>query len=269
MVDRLIAAGHEVRVLGRSPRAREALQAAGAVPVGRAAAVAAGADVVCVCVFSDDQVKEICLGEGSSEGAPSTGAPSRGALPAAMPEGSVLVLHTTGSPRTAQAIAASDIARARNIGVLDAPVSGGPHDIAAGHLTLLVGGDQARLDRAKPVLDAYGDPVLHLGPVGSGQAVKLVNNALFAANIGLVAAAVGLGDRLGIDERTLLSALQHGSSSSRALAGVAARGSAAGFATAIAEFLGKDVAVVRTVAAEFGTDLGVLSDAIAALPPAP
>jgi 3-hydroxyisobutyrate dehydrogenase-like beta-hydroxyacid dehydrogenase len=186
-----------------------------------------------------------------------------------MPEGSVLVLHTTGSPRTAQAIAASDIARARNIGVLDAPVSGGPHDIAAGHLTLLVGGDQARLDRAKPVLDAYGDPVLHLGPVGSGQAVKLVNNALFAANIGLVAAAAGLGNQLGIDERALLSALQHGSSSSRALAGAAARGSAAGFATAIAEFLGKDVAVVRTVAAEFGTDLGVLSDAIAALPPAP
>jgi hypothetical protein len=103
--------------------------------------------------------------------------------------------------------------------VLDAPVSGGPHDIAAGPIALLVGGDQAHLDRAKPVLDAYGDPVLHLGTLGSGQAVKLVNNALFAANIGLITAAVGLGNRLGIDERTLLSALQHGSSSSRAWPG--------------------------------------------------
>src|SRR6202012_533671 len=99
-------------------------RAAGAVPVGQASSVAAGADVVCVCVFSDDQVKEICLGEDPSESAPSgdspsgdrrsgdrpsgdsqsedspsAGAPSRGALLAAMPEGSVLVLHTTGSPR--------------------------------------------------------------------------------------------------------------------------------------------------------------------------
>jgi 3-hydroxyisobutyrate dehydrogenase-like beta-hydroxyacid dehydrogenase len=258
MVDRLIAAGHEVRVLGRSPQAREALQAAGAVPVGQAAAVATGADVVCVCVFSDDQVKEICLG-GPSQDAPLT----------AMPEGSVLVLHTTGSPRTAQAVAASEAVKARDIGVLDAPVSGGPHDIAAGQITLLVGGDQAHLDHARPVLEAYGDPIVYLGALGNGQVVKLVNNALFAANIGLVAAAAGLGNQLGIDERALLSALQHGSSSSRALAGAAARGSAAGFAAAIAEFLGKDVAVVRAVAAEFGTDLGVLADAIAALPPAP
>jgi 3-hydroxyisobutyrate dehydrogenase-like beta-hydroxyacid dehydrogenase len=251
MVERMVADGHEVRVLARTPDKRDRLAAAGATPVAEAADVAVGADVVCVCVFSDEQVKEICLG---------------GDLLATMPEGSVLVVHTTGSPRTVQAIAAAPTAASRGIGVLDAPVSGGPHDIAAGHITLLVGGDQAHLDHAKPVLGAYGDPILHLGALGRGQAVKLVNNALFAANIGLVTAAARLGGQLGIDEKTLLSALQHGSSSSRALAGAAARGSAAGFATAIAEFLGKDVAVVKTVAAEFGTDLGVLSDAIAALP---
>jgi 3-hydroxyisobutyrate dehydrogenase-like beta-hydroxyacid dehydrogenase len=254
MVDRLIGAGHEVRVLGRTPGQRDRLREAGATPVTQTTDVTEHADVVCVCVFSDDQVRAICLD---------------GDLLAAMPEGSVLVLHTTGSPRTAQAIAGSQAAKARDIGVLDAPVSGGPHDIAAGRITLLVGGDQAHLDHAKPVLDAYGDPILHLGPLGSGQAVKLVNNALFAANIGLINAAARLGGQLGIDEKTLLNALQHGSSSSRALAGAAARGSAAGFATAIAEFLDKDVAVVTTVAAEFGTDLGVLSDAIAALPTDP
>jgi 3-hydroxyisobutyrate dehydrogenase-like beta-hydroxyacid dehydrogenase len=254
MVERMVAGGHEVRVLGRTPDKCDRLAAAGATPVAEAADVAADADVVCVCVFSDDQVREICLG---------------GSLPDAMPPGSVLVVHTTGSPRTVQAIAATPAAASRGIGVLDAPVSGGPHDIAAGHITLLVGGDEKHLDRVKPALETYGNPVLHLGPLGNGQAVKLVNNALFAANIGLVTAAVGLGNQLGIEERTLLSALQHGSSSSRALGGAAARGSAAGFATAIAEFLGKDVAVAKTVAAEFGTDLGVLSDAIAALPTAP
>jgi 3-hydroxyisobutyrate dehydrogenase-like beta-hydroxyacid dehydrogenase len=98
------------------------------------------------------------------------------------------VLHTTGSPRTAQAIAAR--ATPRGIGVVDCPVSGGPHDIAAGHVTLLAGGDGADIDRVRPVLAAYGDPMLHVGPLGAGQGVKLVNNAVFAANIGLLAEAV-------------------------------------------------------------------------------
>lgn len=249
MVDRLVGDGHEVRVLGRTPQARDVLRDAGAVPVDEARAVADGADVVCVCVFSDDQVARVCTGSGLLD---------------AMSAGSVLVVHTTGNPRTVQAIAAS--AAAGGIGVLDAPVSGGPHDIAAGHITLLVGGATDDVERAKPVLTAYGDPVLHLGPLGAGQGVKLVNNAVFAANIGLLAEAVRLGGHFGVAEQDLLRALTHGSGASRALAGVAARGSVGEFAAAIAEFLVKDVAVVREVAAELGAGLGVLDDAIEALP---
>jgi 3-hydroxyisobutyrate dehydrogenase-like beta-hydroxyacid dehydrogenase len=120
MVDRLVAAGHEVRVLGRTEGQRAELRTAGASPVPTPAEAGRGAAVVCVCVFSDEQVRQVCLDSGLLE---------------AMPDTSVLVLHTTGSPRTAQAIA--EKAAPRGIGVLDSPVSGGPHDIAAGQFRQL------------------------------------------------------------------------------------------------------------------------------------
>jgi 3-hydroxyisobutyrate dehydrogenase-like beta-hydroxyacid dehydrogenase len=180
-----------------------------------------------------------------------------------MREGSTIVIHTTGSPRTARAIAAA--AASRGVSVIDSPVSGGPPDIAAGHITLLVGGAGADVERVRPVLAAYGDPILHVGSLGAGQAVKLVNNAVFAANIGLVAQAVALGEQLGVSEEGLLAALPHGSAASRGLSIVAGRGSVATSARGLAEFLGKDVKVVREVAAELGASLGVLDDAIGAL----
>ncbi len=118
--------------------------------------------------------------------------------------------------------------------------------------------------RVRPVLSCYGDPILHVGPLGAGQKVKLVNNALFAAHIGLLSGAVELGARLGVPESTLLSALPHGSAASRVLDIVAARGSVASFIDTAGEFVGKDVAVARSIAAELGSDLGVLDDVIGA-----
>ncbi|RBM21944.1 6-phosphogluconate dehydrogenase [Prauserella sp. PE36] len=241
MVERLIARGHEVRVLARSAGRADALAAAGATPVGSVAEVGDGAETVLVCVFDDAQVREVCLG---------------GDLTAAMGGGSVLVVHTTGSPRTVEEIAA------RGVTVVDAPVSGGPHDIAAGRLTLFAGGTDGAVARVRPVLAAYGDPVLHVGGLGAGQRVKLVNNALFAAHIGLLGDAVRLAGQLGVAEAALLAALPHGSAASRALAGAAARGSVEGFSAAVRDFLGKDVAVAREVAADLGGDLGALGPAI-------
>ena len=128
MVRRLVDAGHEVRRAG--PHAREGLAVSdlGALPVTDLAAVAEGADAVIVCVFTDDQVREVCLEDG---------------LVAAMSPGAVLVVHTTGSPRTAETIAA------RGVDVVDAPVSGGPHDIAAGRVTLFVGGEDDAVKRVR------------------------------------------------------------------------------------------------------------------------
>lgn len=247
MVDRLVATGHEVCVLGRSPAARKTLAAAGIRAADDIGAVADDSDVVVVCVFTDDQVNQVCL---DTE------------LVSRMPKGSALVVHTTGSPRTAEAVAAR--AAEYGVGALDAPVSGGPHDIAAGMVTLFVGGDDGTLERARPVLSSYGDPVVHAGPVGAGQRVKLVNNTLFAAQIGLLAEAVALGERLGIKESALLAALPHGSGASRALGGISMRGSVAGFVDTVGEFVGKDVAVIRKVTADLGSDLGLLDTVISA-----
>jgi 2-hydroxy-3-oxopropionate reductase len=116
--------------------------------------------------------------------------------------------------------------------------------------------------RLRPVLSCYGDPILHVGPLGAGQKVKLVNNALFAAHIGLLSGSVQLGARLGVPESTLLAALPHGSAASRVLDIVAASGSVASFSQVAGQFVGKDVAVVRSVAAEVGSDLGVLDKVI-------
>ncbi len=242
MVRRLVdAGGHEVRALARTPEKSQAVSDLGAFPVSELAAVAEGADAVIVCVFTDQQVREVCL---------------EGGLVAAMSPGAVLVVHTTGSPRTAEAIAA------RGVDVVDAPVSGGPHDVAAGRVTLFVGGEDVAVRRVHPLLSTYGDPVLHVGRTGAGQLVKLINNALFAAQIGLVAEGVRLGGLLGVSESALLEALTHGSASSRALGNITRAGSASAFIAAVGDFIGKDVAMVRKTVAELGGDLGALDDVV-------
>jgi 3-hydroxyisobutyrate dehydrogenase-like beta-hydroxyacid dehydrogenase len=248
MVRRLLDACYRVRVLGRSAELRRALAGEGAQATAEVAEVGAGADAVLVCVHSDEQVREVCLGSGLLE---------------VMDRGSLLVVHTTGSPRTIATIA--ERAAPYGIGVVDAPVSGGPHDIANGRLTLFVGGPDEAVARIRPVLDTYGDPVLLVGESGNGQRVKLINNALFAAHIGLLSDAVRLGGELGVDESVLLTALPRASAASRALSGCASRGSVALFAAAVGEFVSKDLRVVRAVAAELGTDLGALDHQLNAL----
>ncbi|OBI88936.1 6-phosphogluconate dehydrogenase [Mycobacterium sp. 1245805.9] len=246
MVVRLIDAGHDVRAVARSDQQRRDVAWLGAHAVDDVGDLGPWADIVVVCVFTDEQVRQVCLD---------------GALLRTMRPGSTLVVHTTASPKTIEAIAA----RAGDVGVVDAPVSGGPHDIAAGMLTLFVGGADGAVDRARPVLDCYGDPVLHVGPIGAGQKVKLVNNALFAGQIGLLAEAVRLGDSLGVPESARLGAPPHGSATSRVLDIVAARGSVGSFVEVAGEFVGKDVAVVRGIAAELGGNLGALEQVIKAV----
>jgi 3-hydroxyisobutyrate dehydrogenase-like beta-hydroxyacid dehydrogenase len=245
-VARLTAAGHDVRAVGRTAEKRSDLEQLGARAVHDAAEAGAQADVVVLCVFSDEQVRAVCLD---------------GGLLAAMPPGAALVVHTTASPKTIDALAA----RADGVDVIDAAVSGGPHDIAAGRLTLFVGGSDDAVRGVQPVLGCYGNPVLHVGPHGSGQKVKLVNNALFAGHIGLLAESIRLGRQLGVPESTLLTALTHGSASSRVLSLVAAAGSVESFVEVVGEFVSKDVTVVRSINDELCSDLGALDDAIRAM----
>jgi 3-hydroxyisobutyrate dehydrogenase-like beta-hydroxyacid dehydrogenase len=110
MVGRLVDGGHRVRALGRSDEKGSAVAELGAEAEDEIVAVCTDAEAVVLCVFTDEQVREICLADG---------------LVGAMPAGSTLVLHTTGSPRTAEAVAVH--AAPRGVQVVDAPVSGGPH----------------------------------------------------------------------------------------------------------------------------------------------
>jgi 3-hydroxyisobutyrate dehydrogenase-like beta-hydroxyacid dehydrogenase len=247
MAVRLRDAGHEVCVLARTDEAAARAKQAGFHSANFIAGVVMDAELVIVCVFTDAQVREVCL--------------SGGGIVDSLAPGGIIITHTTGSPTTVADIASR--ATEAGLGVLDAPVSGGPPQIEAGAITLFVGGDAEVFARAAPVLGCYGSPVLHVGALGDGQRVKLINNSLFAANIGLVAEAVGLGESLGLDGPTLLEALTHGSGTSRAGAMIAGLGSVEQFATSVGEFVSKDVKVARAVAADIGADLGLIGAVLA------
>jgi len=115
----------------------------------------------------------------------------------AMEPGSVIVVHTTGSPRTVEAIDAR--VRSGRVDVVDAPGSGGPARVADGTLTPLLGGADAPVARCLPLFAAYAAQVVHFGSLGAGQHVKLLNNLLFGANLELAIEAARLSEAFGID----------------------------------------------------------------------
>lgn len=242
ILDRLVAAGHDATVLVRRPDARTAAESEGLACAETVAATVRDADVVFVVVLKDEQVRSVCLGPD-------------GAI-AAMKPGATLVQHTTSDPATAQLLV--EAGADRRIKVLDAALSGGPHDIAAGRLTLWVGGEEALLEEMRPVLETYASPIMFVGPAGNGQRVKLVNNALFVAQVGLAIDAVRVAGSLGIEETAILAALQHGSGASRALAIVAGGGSVDAVPGRLGDLMRKDVTVVREVARSAGADLGII-----------
>jgi len=114
--------------------------------------------------------------------------------------GGILIELSTVHPDTVKTIAAGTASA--SIRVIDAPVSGGPSDAAAGTLVLFVGADLADLAAARPVLDVLGR-VEHVGGVGTGKAMKLVNNAMSIGNLAVSAEALGLGSRMGLDEQRM------------------------------------------------------------------
>ena len=247
ILDQLVAGGHDCTVLTRTEEKRAAAEADGLACAGTVADTVRDADVAISVVLNDDQVREVLLGPD-------------GAV-AAMKPGSTIVQHTTSDPATAQLVA--DAGAGVGVRVLDAALSGGPHNIRAGELTLWVGGDETLLDELRPMLALYASPVMFVGALGNGQRVKLVNNALFVSHLGLAVDALRLAGSLGIEPSAILPAVQHGSGASFGLNVVAGMGSAERVAAAISGLMAKDVDVVRQVAARSGVDLGVLGTVLA------
>jgi 3-hydroxyisobutyrate dehydrogenase-like beta-hydroxyacid dehydrogenase len=203
------------------------------------------AQVVLTVVFDDEQLRAAALGPGG--------------LIAAMPAGAILVQHTTCDPATMTLLA--ETAADRGIRVLDAALSGNPRDIAAGRLTVWAGGDEQALAEVRPLLDYYASPVMAVGPVGNGQRIKLINNALFVAQVGLTVDAVRLAASMGIAEEQILAAVAQGSGTSRALSSVAWIGADA-VGTRLGELMSKDISVVRTAAERAGADLGLIGQVL-------
>lgn len=196
------------------------------------AALGATSDVVGICVVADADVEDVVLrADGVLTG---------------MTSGGVIVIHSTVSPRTCQRIA--DAAALKGVAVIDAPVSGGGGAAAERQLLVMVGGDLAAIDRARPILDTFANPLLHLGPLGSGQIAKLLNNIVFTAQITLALETYALADALGMDRTAVGQVLAGGSGGSRAAAILSASGFDTTGLRSAASLLEKDLGIMLDVA---------------------
>jgi len=200
MAANVARAGHELTVWNRTRARAEAFAAAhGAAVADTPAALGASCDVVVSIVVDGPQVERVLLGD--------DGVAQRAA------DGLLCIDMSTIAPREAQAIA--DRLAQRGIGFLDAPVTGSAPKAEDGTLAIMVGGAADDLERARPVLDAMGETIVHVGPVGHGQAVKVLSNALAAANVVALAQALLVGKRAGLDLERMTEVLPLSAGGSR------------------------------------------------------
>lgn len=207
MARHLLDAGHDVRVYTRTRAKALDLESVGAVWAGSPAEAASGAEVVCTMVGFPSDVEEVVLG-------------AEGVL-AGMDEGAILIDFTTSSPELARGIA--EAAARKGVGSLDAPVSGGDVGARNAALSIMVGGERAVFDRARPLLEKLGKTVVHQGPAGSGQHTKMVNQVLIATNMIGVCEALLYAQRAGLDPETVLKSVSGGAAASWALSHLAPR----------------------------------------------
>ncbi|WP_238578563.1 NAD(P)-dependent oxidoreductase [Inquilinus limosus] len=199
MARHLAAKGHELTVYNRTAaKAQRWVSAHGgrAAPTPREAAL--GQDIVMTCVGNDDDLREVTLG-------------AEGAL-AGMERGAVLVDHTTASADVARALYAA--AADRGLGFLDAPVSGGQTGAENGALTVMCGGDAEVFAKAEPAIRAFARSVRLLGPAGSGQLAKMVNQICIAGVVQGLAEGIHFGQAAGLDVDAVLDVISKGAAGS-------------------------------------------------------
>ncbi|MEU8896017.1 NAD(P)-dependent oxidoreductase [Nocardia sp. NPDC048505] len=242
MARRIAAAGHPVTLWARRPEALEAFRDTGAAFAGSPAELAAASDLVCLCVVSDADVRELVTRPD-------------GVLAGLRP-GGVLAVHSTVHPDTC--IELAETVGAQGISLLDAPVSGGGPAAEAGTLLVMAGGEAAVVDRCRPVFDSYARLVVHLGAVGAGQVTKIINNLLFTANLATAAGALRVGESLGLDPKGLGELISQGTANSFALGRVVASGGLDSIAKHASGLLRKDVALAADLAARAGAADGVV-----------
>jgi 3-hydroxyisobutyrate dehydrogenase-like beta-hydroxyacid dehydrogenase len=241
MVDRLRAAGWPLEVYVRRPEQRAELESGGIAVAASQHELAAGSDVLILCFFSDSQVREVMLDDGVLQ---------------SMQPGSVLVSHVTGSPALSTELQA---AAPDGVTVLDVPISGTEDHIRRGELTLMVGGDAAALERVQPALESYSKPILHVGGLGDGQRIKLINNLLFTVQLKVALLGAALAESMGISADEFSRIVSECSGDSFAIR-LFRHVPPEAMATGARHYLVKDVSVIREVAAAQGIQLGELGD---------
>ncbi len=198
----LARAGYELTVYNRTRATAEAWVAEhGGTAADTPAAVGAASDVVVTMVVDGDQVRAALLGPDGVAG---------GARP-----GTLCVDMSTIAPAQTRAIGAE--LSERNIHLLDAPVTGSSPKAEAGTLTIMAGGSTEDFARAEPLLRVMGELVLHVGELGQGEMLKLINNSVAAANAATVGEALIVAQRTGVDLDALVQVMSNGSGGSAML----------------------------------------------------
>jgi 3-hydroxyisobutyrate dehydrogenase len=182
----LLKAGFDLAVWARRPQGATDILAEGANWAASPRELAQCSQVVVLMVTNSPDVQEIVL--------------DRGLLDGAAP-GTVIVDMSTIAPAISRSLA--EFCSKQGVDFLDAPVSGGTQGAEAGTLTIMAGGDAGALERARPVLDAIGGRIFHVGPSGSGEVIKLVNNMLVGVIAAATAEALVLGTKAGADVETM------------------------------------------------------------------
>jgi len=199
MAGHLKSKGFEVTVYNRTAAKAEAwAKQHGGKTAATPREAAAAAEIVFCCVGNDRDLEEVTIGEdGAFDG---------------LKPGSIFVDHTTASADIARRLAAA--AAERDCGFLDAPVSGGQAGAENGVLTVMVGGEQAIFDRAKPMMDSFGRAVTLIGPAGAGQLAKMVNQICIAGLLQGLSEGLSFAQKAGLDAKLVLEVISKGAAQS-------------------------------------------------------
>jgi 3-hydroxyisobutyrate dehydrogenase len=240
-------AGHLARsgpltVWNRTPGRAADLVAAGAIEAATPAAVAAASDVIVVCVSDTPDVEAVLFGpDGVSAGAHA---------------GSLVIDCSTIAPGATRDMAVR--LAAQGIDLADAPVSGGSEGAQKATLTIFVGAEPAVFERARPILELLGKTITHVGPIGSGQAVKAVNQVILAGTYLGVAEGIVLAMKAGLDVDQVVGALGGGAAQSWVLANRSGRMLANDYPLGFkVELHLKDLGIALALARESGVELPV------------
>ena len=191
--------GHDVTVYNRTAAKADAwCQQYGGQAAATPGKAAQNAELVFSCVGNDDDVRDVLLG-------------TDGVL-ASIPGGSIVIDHTTASASIAREISA--LATAKSIGFLDAPVSGGQAGAENGQLTVMAGGTPEDFERALPAIDCYAKAITHIGPAGSGQLAKMVNQICIAGIVQGLAEGLHFAKKAGLDPALVIESISKGAAQS-------------------------------------------------------